>query len=160
MLDLHTDYLTEDLGDDGHPRTFELHCPREFNFAYDVLDRLGTETPDRRALRWCDDDRGLRTLTFGEMKDLSDRAASCFLSRVIRRGDVVLLVMKRHYQFWYAIMALHKIGAVAVPATNQLKKHDLVFRPEEAEASAVVCTNEGDIVDQVEAAEAEYAGRW
>ena len=157
MLDLHTEYLTEELDDDGHPRTFQLHCPPGFNFAYDVLDRLGTETPDRRALRWCDDEDDERTFTFGEMKDLSDRAASYFLSHGVRRGDVVLLIMKRHYQFWYAIMALHKIGAVAAPATNQLKKYDLVFRLEEAEVSAVVCTMDGDVAEQVEAAEAEYA---
>ncbi|MDD9208054.1 AMP-binding protein [Georgenia sp. 10Sc9-8] len=157
MLDLHTEYLTEDLDADGHPRTFQLHCPPGFNFAYDVLDRLGTETPDRRALRWCDDEDEQRTFSFGEMKDLSDRAASYFLSRGVRRGDVVLLIMKRHYQFWYAIMALHKIGAVAAPATNQLKKYDLVFRLEEAEVSAVVCTMDGDVAEQVEAAEAEYA---
>lgn len=155
MLGLHTEYLTEDLDEDGRPRSFQLHCPPGFNFAYDVLDRLGTETPDRRALRWCDDDGGLRTFTFGQMRELSDRAASYLLSRGVRRGDVVLLIMKRHYQFWSTMMALHKIGAIAAPATNQLKAYDLVFRLEQAEVSAVVCTMEGDVAAQVEAAEAE-----
>ena len=156
MLNLHRDYLAEDLSESGYPDSFTLSCPPGFNFAYDVLDRLGTGTPDRRALVWCNDDGGKRTFGFGEMKHLSDQAASYFLSLGIRKGDMVLLILKRHYQFWYAIMALHKIGAVAVPATNQLKQYDLAFRLEEAGIKAVVCTMDGDIAEQVEGAEAEY----
>jgi len=120
-----------------------------------VVDRLGTETPNRRALVWCNDAGERRTLTFGEVAALSDQAASFFLSLGIRKGDRVLLILKRHYQFWYAILGLHKIGAVAVPATNQLKQYDLVFRLQEAGITAVVCTADGDIAAQVEAAEAE-----
>ncbi len=69
---LHTQYLTEDLDEDGVPRTFSLTCPRDFNFGYDVVDRLGTVSPDRRALRWCNDDGEQRTYTFGEIQQLSD----------------------------------------------------------------------------------------
>jgi acetyl-CoA synthetase len=155
VVGLHTEFLTEDLADDGHPRSFGLTCPPGFNFAYDVVDRLGTETPDRRALRWCNDEGERADYTFGDMKRLSDQAASYLLAQGVRKGDRVLLILKRHPQFWWAITALHKIGAVAVPATNQLLRYDLVFRLEEADISAVVCTLEGDVAAEVEAAEAE-----
>ena len=155
MLGLHQEYLVEEFDDAGNPATYRLTCPPRFSFAYDVVDRLGAQTPDRRALEWCNDDGERRTLTFGEVAALSDQAASFFRSLGVRRGDRVLLVLKRHYQFWYAILGLHKIGAVAVPATHQLKQYDLVFRLQEAGISAVVCTADGDIAAQVEAAEAE-----
>ena len=155
MAAMHARYLTEELDEAGHPRSFTLRCPPGFNFAYDVVDRLGSESPDRRALRWCNDDGEQRTYTFGEMSRLSDQAASYFLSLGIRKGDRVLLILKRHAQFWWAITALHKIGAVAVPATNQLLKYDLVFRIAEANITAVVCTLEGDVAGEVEAAEQE-----
>ncbi|MHB1489891.1 MAG: AMP-binding protein [Cellulomonas sp.] len=155
MTAMHARYLTEELDEAGHPRAFTLHCPPGFNFAYDVVDRLGSETPERRALRWCNDDGEQRTYTFGEMSRLSDQAASYFLSRGIRKGDRVLLILKRHAQFWWAITGLHKIGAVAVPATNQLLRYDLVFRVAEANITAVVCTLEGDVAAEVEAAEQE-----
>ncbi len=155
MLGLHQEYLVENLNEAGYPDSFTLTCPPGFNFAYDVVDRLGTETPNRRALVWCNDAGERRTLTFGEVAALSDQAASFFLSLGIRKGDRVLLILKRHYQFWYAILGLHKIGAVAVPATNQLKQYDLVFRLQEAGITAVVCTADGDIAAQVEAAEEE-----
>ncbi|HEY8720539.1 AMP-binding protein [Pengzhenrongella sp.] len=155
MAALHTEYLTEDLDEAGHPRSFALSCPPDFNFGYDVVDRIGAQSPDRRALRWCNDDGEQRTFTFGEMARLSDQAASYFLSLGIRKGDRVLLILKRHPQFWWAITALHKIGAVAVPATNQLKAYDLVFRLVEADISAVLCTLEGQVAQEVEAAETE-----
>ena len=155
LVGLHTDYLTEDLAEDGHPLSFALSCPPGFNFAYDVVDRLGTETPDRRALRWCNDEGERADYTFGDMQRLSDQAASYFLAQGVRKGDRVLLILKRHAQFWWAITALHKIGAIAVPATNQLLRYDLVFRLNEADISAVVCTLEGDVAAEVEAAEAE-----
>jgi acetyl-CoA synthetase len=155
MIGLYTEYLTEELDEAGHPCAFTLRCPPGFNFGYDVVDRLGTQTPDRRALRWCNDDGEQRTVTFGEMQRLSDQAASFFLSRGVRKGDRVLLILKRHAQFWWAITALHKIGAVAVPATNQLMRYDLVFRLAEADISAVVCTLEGQVAQEVEGAESD-----
>ncbi len=155
MLGLHREYLVEELNEAGHPDSFTLHCPPGFNFAYDVVDRLGAETPNRRALLWCNDAGERRALTFGEVAALSDQAASFFLTLGIRKGDRVLLILKRHYEFWYAILGLHKIGAIAVPATHQLKRYDLVFRLQEAGITAVVCTDDGDIAAQVDAAEAE-----
>ena len=155
LTGLHTDYLTEDLAEDGHPLSFSLSCPPGFNFAYDVVDRLGTQTPDRRALRWCNDTGEQQDYTFADVQRLSDQAASYFLSQGIRKGDRVLLILKRHAQFWWAIIALHKIGAVAVPATNQLLRYDLVFRLTEANITAVVSTLEGDVAAEVDAAQIE-----
>ena len=155
MVGLHTEYLVEDLDEAGHPRSFSLRCPPGFNFGYDVVDRLGAQTPDRRALRWCNDDGEQRTVTFAEMARLSDQAAAYFLSIGVRKGDKVLLILKRHVQFWWVITALHKIGAVAVPATNQLLRYDLVFRIAEANVTAVVSTLEGQVAAEVDAAAAE-----
>ncbi|WP_449385616.1 AMP-binding protein [Cellulomonas soli] len=155
MLGLHTEYLVEELDEDGVPRSFSFTCPDTFNFAYDVVDRLGRETPDRRALRWCNDHGEERTSTFAEISRLSDQAASYFRSIGVRKGDRVLLVLKRHAQFWWAILGLHKIGAIAVPATDQLKTYDLVFRLTEARISTVVCTLEGGVAEQVDGAQAE-----
>lgn len=159
MLGLHTEYLVEELDEavsgNAVPRSFSFTCPDTFNFAYDVVDRLGCETPDRRALRWCNDHGEERTYTFAEISRLSDQAASYFLSIGVRKGDRVLLVLKRHAQFWWAILGLHKIGAVAVPATDQLKTYDLVFRLTEARISTVVCTLEGGVAEQVDGAQAE-----
>jgi acetyl-CoA synthetase len=151
-IGLHHDYLTEEIGPDGYPTWFRLHCPDDFNFAYDVIDRLGRATPDRRALRWCDDRGGRADYTFADLADLSDRAASFFAGLGIGRGDRVLLILKRHAQFWWAILGLHKLGAVAVPATNQLKAYDLVYRIEQAEVTAIVATLEGDLAAEVERA--------
>ncbi|MGN8245749.1 AMP-binding protein [Cellulomonas soli] len=155
MLGLHTEYLVEELDEDGAPRSFSFTCPPSFNFAYDVVDRLGRETPDRRALRWCNDHGEERTFTFAEISRLSDQAAAYFLQIGVRKGDRVLLVLKRHAQFWWAILGLHKIGAIAVPATDQLKTYDLVFRLTEARISTVVCTLEGGVAEQVDGAQAE-----
>ncbi|GAA3803339.1 AMP-binding protein [Cellulomonas soli] len=155
MLGLHTEYLVEELDEGGAPRSFSFTCPDTFNFAYDVVDRLGRETPDRRALRWCNDHGEERTYTFAEISRLSDQAAAYFLQIGVRKGDRVLLVLKRHAQFWWAILGLHKIGAIAVPATDQLKTYDLVFRLTEARISTVVCTLEGGVAEQVDGAQAE-----
>jgi acetyl-CoA synthetase len=152
---LHTEYLTEELDAAGHPRHFELRCPPDFNFAYDVVDRLAAQTPDRRALRWCDDVGEQATCTFGDVGRLSDQAAAYLSSLGIEKGDRVLLVLKRHAEFWWTILGLHKLGAVAVPATNQLKAYDLVFRIEEARIAAVVSTLEGDVAAELEQAEAQ-----
>lgn len=154
-IGLHTEYLTEELDDAGHPHRFELHCPPAFNFAYDVVDRLGVETPDRRALRWCDDAGAQATFTFADVSRRSDEAAAYLSSLGIGKGDRVLLVLKRHAEFWWTILGLHKIGAVAVPATHQLKAYDLVFRIAEAGVAAVVCTLEGEVAAELEEAEAQ-----
>lgn len=156
MLQLYKEYLSEVQGENGEIVSFELHTPENFNFAYDVVDRIAAAEPDRRAMTWCNDAGEEHVFTFGDMKRESDRAASFFLEQGIRKGDSVMLILIRHYQFWFAIIGLHKIGAVTIPATNQLQVKDLVYRFQSASVKMVVCTAHGEISDHVDAAAAEY----
>ena len=125
----------------------------KFNFAFDVLDALGREKPTKLAMLHVSEDMTERRFTFKDMKDASSQAANYFTSLGIKRGDRVMLVLKRHYQFWFSIMGLNKIGAVAIPATNQLLEHDFSYRFEAAGVKAIICTPDGDTAHQVELAE-------
>ncbi len=125
----------------------------KFNFAFDVLDALGREKPTKLAMLHVSEDMTERRFTFKDMKDASSQAANYFTSLGIKRGDRVMLVLKRHYQFWFCIMGLNKIGAVAIPATNQLLEHDFSYRFEAAGVKAIICTPDGDTAHQVELAE-------
>ena len=156
MLNLHLDYCEEQYDEHGVLCKFTPKYDDKFNFAYDVVDRLGTETPGRRAMFWCNEAGEERTFTFGDMKKYSDKAANMFVKCGVKNGDFVMLILKRHYEFWFAILALHKIGAVAIPATNLLTKKDLLYRFESAGVSAIVCTGEGDIAAHVDDAQVEY----
>ena len=156
MLDLHKKYLTEEFDAYGKLLNYKLNAPDDFNFAYDVIDKLGMETPDRRAMRWVDDNGNRTDLTFADIKRGSNRAASFFQERGIGRGDRVMLILRRNYQFWFAILGLHKIGAVAIPATYQLLKEDIMYRLEIADVKAILCTDYGPISGEVDAAVEEY----
>lgn len=156
MQSLYEQYLREFKNDQGFITGFDLSVPDDFNFAYDVIDRIAETEPARRAMFWCNEAGQEKTITFGEFKAQSDACASYFSSLGIRKGDKVMLILKRHYQFWYAILALHKIGAVAIPATNQLQVKDIVYRLRAAEISAVVCTPDGGIAELTDQAIAEY----
>ena len=134
-------------------QNFKIDVPERFNFAYDVLDELAKKKPDKPALVWVNEDGTKKTISFAEMKTLSDKAANFFISQGIKKGDMVLIILKRHYEFWYTIMALHKIGAVTVPATHLLTKKDVEYRVNAAGIKMVLCTNEGAIADQVDKAE-------
>lgn len=155
MLNLYRDYLKETVDPNGQIIDYDLTVPETFNFAYDVIDRIAAIEPDRRAMHWCNEAGEQKVFTFGDFKRESDRCASFFLSVGICKGDRVMLILKRHYQFWFAILALHKIGAVAIPATNQLLPKDIVYRMEAADINAVVCTPDGDVSQNIEQAERE-----
>ena len=125
----------------------------QFNFAFDCVDAIAAKYPDKLAMLHLDHNRAERRFTFEDMSRASGRAANYFKALGIRRGDRVMLVLKRHYQFWFAILGLHKLGAVAIPATNQLQEHDFSYRFNAAEISAIICTADGDTARQVELAE-------
>ena len=125
----------------------------QFNFAFDCVDAIAAKYPDKLAMLHLDRNQEERRFTFEDMSRASGRAANYFKALGIKRGDRVMLVLKRHYQFWFAILGLHKLGAVAVPATNQLQEHDFTYRFNAAEISAIVCTADGDTARQVELAE-------
>ncbi len=125
-----------------------------YNFAFDTVDAIARKDPEKLAMIHVANDMTERRFTFKDMKDGSSQCANYFKSLGIKRGDRVMLVLKRHYQFWFAILALHKLGAVAIPATNQLVEHDFTYRFQAGGVSAIVCTADGDTAHQVELAEA------
>ena len=124
-----------------------------YNFAFDTVDAIARREPEKLAMVHVANDMTERRFTFKDMKDASSQSANYFKSLGIKRGDRVMLVLKRHYQFWFAILGLHKLGAIAIPATNQLMEHDFVYRFQAADVSAVVCTADGVTAEQVELAE-------
>ena len=124
-----------------------------YNFAFDTVDAIARKDPDKLAMIHIANDMTERRFTFKDMKDASSQCANYFKSLGIKRGDRVMLVLKRHYQFWFAILGLHKLGAIAIPATNQLMEHDFVYRFEAGGVSAILCTADGDTAHQVELAE-------
>ncbi len=156
MQNLYRRYVRETFDNNGQLKSYDLIVPETFNFAYDVVDRIAAAEPQRRAMLWCNETGEKKSFTFADLKFESDRCAAFFLSAGVRKGDRVMLILKRHYQFWFAMLALHKIGAVAIPATNQLQVKDLVYRFSAAEVSTVVSTPEGDIAAFIEDAEAKY----
>src|SRR5574344_873374 len=99
-------------------KNFKIKIPKNFNFAYDVVDRYAHDEPERRALVWCDDNGGEHVFSFGEMALCVNKTANFLTSQGIKKGDAVMLILRRRYEFWWFILALHKIGAIAVPATN------------------------------------------
>ena len=122
----------------------------KFNFGFDIVDAIADKHPDKLALLHVSRDKEERRFTFYDMKRLSAQAANYFKSLGIKKGDRVMLVMKRHYQFWAAIIGLHKLGAIVIPATNQLQAHDFEYRFNAAGVNAIVCTNDGDTANQVD----------
>ncbi len=141
--------------ENGALQSIRFHNEDKFNFAFDVVDAIARREPDKLAMLHIDRDMTERRFTFNDIKRASAQAANYFKALGIKRGDRVMLVLKRHYQFWFAILGLHKLGAIAIPATNQLVKHDLEYRFNAAEVAAIVCTADGDVAHQVELAEAE-----
>ena len=136
--------------------TYESVVPEGFNFAYDVVDEIAGLEPDRRAMVWCNDHDEEKVFTYGDMSRYSNQAANLFKAHGVKKGDMVMLVMKRHYQFWFAVLALHKLGAVGVPATNLLTPKDYDYRFNAAGISHIVCTIDGDVCDSVDETLATY----
>ena len=124
-----------------------------YNFAFDTVDAIARKDPDKLAMVHISGDMTERRFTFKDMKDASSQCANYFKSLGIKRGDRVMLVLKRHYQFWFAILGLHKLGAIAIPATNQLMEHDFTYRFQAGGVSAILCTADGNTAEQAELAE-------
>lgn len=140
---------------DDFAANFRINVPENFNFGYDVVDRLAQEIPDQPALVWCDEAGNEASFTFAEMKYYSDKAANYFRGLGIGKGDAVMLILKRRYAFWFCIVALHKLGAIAIPATHLLKKKDLVYRNNAASIKAIVAVDDDMLLEQVDASVAD-----
>ena len=141
--------------EDGKLTAIAFQNQEKFNFAFDIVDALGTEKPDKLAMLHLSENGTERRFTFKDMMKESARAANYFKALGIRRGDRVMLVLKRHYQFWFAILGLHKLGAVAIPATNQLLEKDFTYRFAAGNVKAILCTADGDVAEAVDQAAAK-----
>ena len=139
-------------GEDGSLKSIEYMNEDKFNFAFDVVDEVARKYPDKTAMVYLDREENERKFTFREIKHLSSQAANYFTSLGIKKGDKVMLVLKRHYQFWLAILGLHKIGAVVIPATHQLKAHDFEYRFNAGDVTTIVCTSADGTPDSVDEA--------
>lgn len=128
---------------------YEVKVPENFNFAYDVVDKWAEEEPDKPALLWTNDKGEEHQFSFSDMKEASDRTASFFRSLGIGKGDKVMLILKRRYQFWFSILALHKLGAVCIPATHLLTAKDIIYRCNAAKIKAIVAVGDKEVVDHI-----------
>lgn len=134
---------------------YKINVPENFNFGYDVVDYLAKENPTAKALVWCNDNDEELVLTFADVKERTDRAAAYFRKLGIKRGDFVMLILQRRYEFWISIVALHKIGASVIPATHMLTKEDIVYRCNAANIKAVFAVDDRDVFKYVEEAKVE-----
>ncbi len=141
---------------DGVLKEISFKNEEQFNFAFDCIDAIAEKTPDKRAMLWVSDEKEEHTFTFGDMKKYSAMTANYLESLGIKKGDRVMLVLKRHYQFWFLVLALHKIGAIVIPATNQLVEHDFEYRYKAAGVKAIVCTSDGDVAQHAEKAAEQF----
>ncbi len=153
MRNINLRYVKETYDENGLLTHMDIDCPDSFNFAYDIVDDIAINDPDRKAMIWTDDFGNEKVFTFADIKRLSDKTCNYFASKGIKKGDFVLLVLKDSYQFWYIITALHKMGAIPVPATFMLKPHDIDYRIKAAGIKAAVVTVLTDIADSFDAAE-------
>ncbi len=150
MRNINLRYVDETYDENGLLKTFKVKYPDNFNFGYDVVDDIAVNDPDRRAMVWCNPEGEEHVFTFADMKRWSDKTANFLAAQGIGKGDFVLVVLRRHYQFWFVATALAKLGAVMVPATFMLKEHDLEYRLNGASIKSIICTSVGDIADVVD----------
>ena len=137
---------------EDYNKNLEFIIPENFNFAYDVMDAWAEEAPEKLAILWTNDQGEEIRTTFGELKEQTDQAASYLMTLGIGKNDPVMLILKRRYEWWVVMLALHKIGAVVIPATHMLTKHDIVYRNTRASVKAIICVDDAYVVSQIQAA--------
>ncbi len=145
-------FCTEVLDEQGNLQKLTLNFPDNFNFGYDVVDVIAQETPDKRAIVWCNTEEEEHIFTFSDIRNYSNQMANVFQDAGIVRGDRVMLVLKRHYEYWFAAVALHKLGAVMIPATHMLTESDFVYRLKASKAKAIVCTVQDEVPEKIKSA--------
>ena len=143
------------VSQEDYEKNLEFIIPEHFNFAYDVMDQWAEQKPEKLALLWTNDEGECIRFSFKDIKEQSDRAAAYFQQLGIGKGDMVMLILKRRYEFWLSMLALHKIGAVAIPATHMLTTHDIVYRNNRASVKAIICAGEDYIMEQVAGSKAD-----
>ena len=155
---IYKNYIDVDFNENGTPIKMSFKNTEKFNFAFDLVDALADREPEKLAMLHISQDKTERRFTFKDIKKASNQCANYFKSLGIKKGDRVMLVLKRHYQFWFAMMGLNKLGAIAIPATNQLLEHDFDYRFKSAGVSAILCTADGDTAHQVDIAAEKNPG--
>ena len=142
----------------GVLQAIDIHDAESFNFGFDVVDVMAEKDPDKTAMLHISKDGKERRITFKDMMTYSNKTANYLQYLGVKKGDRVLLILKRHYQFWFTLVALHKIGAIAVPCSYLLTKKDFEYRLKAGSINAVVCTADGDVADEVDKAAKSYLG--
>lgn len=142
-------FFEEITDENGMLRDIKVSWPEDFNFSYDVVDVIADEQPDKRALVWCNTEKEEHIFTFADIKRESIKAANMLINHGIKRGDRVMLALKRHYEYWFLAVALHRIGAVMIPVTHMLTEDDLIYRLKAADVKAVVCTGQNGVPERV-----------
>lgn len=160
-MSVYKQYCNEIVDESGRLKKITLKYPENFNFGYDVVDKIADETPEKRALVWCNVEGEEHTFSFADIKKYSNQMANVFRSAGIGHGDRVMLILKRHYEYWFAAVALHKLGAVMIPATHMLTVSDFVYRIKSSQVKAVVCTTHNEVPEKIIAAlnEAEMTAK-
>ena len=151
-MSIYQKFCTELIGENENLEKITLRYPDNFNFGYDVVDAIADETPEKRALVWCNTENEEHIFTFGDIKKYSNQMANVLADEGIGRGDMVMLVLKRHYEYWFAAIALHKLGAVMIPATHMLTVSDFVYRIRAAKVKAIICTSQNEVPQKISAA--------
>jgi acetyl-CoA synthetase len=131
---------------------YKVTPPQDFNFAYDIVDAWAKEEPDKRALLWCNDHDEERTFTFTDISKMSNQVANMFRARGLKKGDVVMLILRRRWEYWITAVGLMKLGVIIVPGTLQLTKKDIAYRANAASIKAFVCVDDAYVIEQMELA--------
>ena len=149
---LYQDFMSETFTEEGLLESVKFHYPENYNFAYDVVDALAQKCPEKTAMVWVGPDHQAKKFSFRDISRYSSKTANYLVSLGVKKGDRIMLVLKRHYQFWFILNALHKIGAVAVPAPNQLQAKDYEYRFKQGKIKGIIHTSDGDVPAQVDEA--------
>jgi acetyl-CoA synthetase len=134
---------------------FKVNIPENFNFAWDVMDVLAEEKGEERAMLWCDEKGAEAEFTYADIKQLSNQALETLRKGGIEKGDPVMLILKRRWEYWPVLLALHKLGAIAIPATHLLTAKDIIYRTELADVKGIVCVDDPELMSRVNEAEAK-----
>lgn len=151
-MSIYQKFCKEVTDNEGNLKSISLDYPENFNFGYDVVDAVADIEPQKTALVWCNTENQEHIFTFSDVKKFSNQMANVFKKSGLKRGDRVMVVLKRHYEYWFAAVALHKLGITMIPATHMLTVNDLVYRIKASKVSAIVCTAQNDVPEKIKSA--------
>ena len=151
-MSIYQKFCRETFDDDGNLINIEIDYPDNFNFSYDVVDVIAETDPEKTALVWCNTEDEEHVFTFAEIKEESNKAANVFREAGLKRGDRVMVILKRHYEYWITAIALHKLGVTMIPATHMLTVSDMVYRLNASKPAGIVCTPQDGVPEAVSAA--------